>query len=157
MNSKAVSIGIVIIIVAGAAYYFGTTRSSESGAQQSSTTTGTQQSGIGEYKEVDAKVVGTWKSQEDPKFTRTFSADGTVTDRYEGDASATETAAFVTIDPIVVEVPGVPAASLSDVTVIRIDFASGPMFFSINTLTDTELAMTNLSGRGNILTFTKVQ
>jgi len=155
---KILGILIVILLVAGGAYYLGMQRAGENMTNGNATTTEQNQGATtGESKEVDPMIVGTWESTEDPKFTREFFASGTLTDRYDGDESATENAAFVTIDPSVVSVPSVPTASLAGVTVIRVDFASGPMFFSINELSETELAMTNLSGRGNILRFTKVK
>jgi hypothetical protein len=163
--SKTLSIGLAIIIIAGAAYYFGVAKpkAASEGGEVSSAMPAPGSSNVeemvvgGEYTEVDPVLVGTWRSKDDTKFTREFKADGTMTDRYQGDASATETASFVTINPSVVEVPGVPAANLAGMTVIRVDFSSGPMFFSINSMTDKELSMTNLSGRGNILTFTKAK
>jgi hypothetical protein len=43
-------------------------------------------------------------------------------------------------------------------SVIRVDFPkTGTMYFSIQTLSTSTLEMTYLSGRGNILSFTKVQ
>jgi hypothetical protein len=107
----------------------------------------------------DPNMMGTWKSTDDAKFTRTFTADGKVTDSYEGDASATDTGTWQVVDPAV-EVIGstVSAEYLAGMTVIRINFEkSGTMFFSINSLSETNLAMTYLEGRGGILSFTKVQ
>lgn len=149
---KTVSIVLLIALALGAVYYFTAARTASDNSNTSENTSNVVQDETAN----GPAMTGTWRSNEDAKFTREFGAEGTVTDRYEGDASATETAPYAVIDPGTVEVPGVPAVSLSGMTVIRIDFASGPMFFSINTLTDTELAMTNLSGRGNILSFTKV-
>lgn len=158
--SRTLVIGAVIIILAGIAYYvgFGDGAPATSPDQNAtSTVSGDESDGV--FTVVDPVMVGTWKSKEDAKFSREFKADGTVVDRYSGDASATATGTFVTIDPSKVEVPGVPKENLMGMTVIRTmwEGEGAPMFFSINSMTDVELSMTNLSGRGNILMFTKVK
>lgn len=98
---------------------------------------------------------GTWRSEDDAKFTRTFKADGSYTDAYEGEPSATETGMYSVVDTTKVDV-GVPATAVSGMTVVKLTSKSGDLYFTINEVTDTKLVMTYL-GRGNILTFTKVQ
>lgn len=159
MNAKTLTIGIAIVLLAVLAYYMGTMQpQSVIRAQDESPVMTGGENEAGVYAAVDPAMTGTWESKEDAKFTREFRADGTVVDRYQGDASATATGTFVTIDPSVVEVPGIPSANLGGLTVIRIEWAGdpAPMFFSIQTMTESELHMTNLSGRGNILMFTKI-
>lgn len=156
MNSKLLTWVVIAVVVIGGGWYFYS-------QQKGDSMTGDKMQGDdsammeGDHMAADPMMTGTWKSTEDAKFTRTFKADGTVTDAYEGEASATETASYTVVDPTKETGLTVPAANLSGLTVIRIDFASGPMYFSINKLTETDLQMTNLSGRGNILMFTKVQ
>ena len=62
---------------------------------------------------------------------------------------------WVVVDPEAEMIEGVPLDTLAGMTVIRIDFEE-PLYFSLNSLSETELTMTYL-GRGNILMFTKVQ
>ena len=87
-------------------------------------------------------------------------ADGTVTDAYEGDASATVTGTYTTVDPLkepAGALGAVPLESLTGVTVLKVTFPqSEVMYFGVNSLTETSLTMTYL-GRGNILLFTKVR
>lgn len=105
-------------------------------------------------------MTGTWKSDQDAKFTRTFNADGTVTDAYDGNASATVTGTYSTVDPLK-EPAGVfgalPLDSLTGMTVFKITFPqSEVMYFSVNKLDETSLTLTYI-GRGNILLFTRAK
>ncbi len=108
----------------------------------------------------DPAMNGTWKSNDDAKFTRTFKADGTVTDAYQGDASATESGTYAVVDPLKESAGAfgsVSAASLTGMTVLKLTFPkSGVMYFGVNSMTETSLKLTYI-GRGNVLTFTKVQ
>lgn len=161
MNNKILW-GVIIILVAGGGWYYYSQKSGDSMMSGDHMTTSGTSTTTGQAQESGAtaqgqSMVGVWKSTEDAKFTRTFNADGTVTDAYAGNASATETASYTTIDPTTEANFPIPVASVAGMTVIRIDFSSGPMYFGILTLTDTNLEMSNLSGRGNTLSFTKVQ
>src|SRR3989344_2307119 len=99
MNNKVV-VGIVgVLAVAGGAYYLGTMRSQSAGPEsQSVPVSGAENSGnemvvandpSAKMSPEAGRAVGKWRSTDDAKFTREFRADGTVTDLYEGDASAT--------------------------------------------------------------------
>jgi hypothetical protein len=150
MNTRALILAIIVIVLAAIAYFFLMQKTAVS--QDAAVTAAPTASST------DQRLAGTWKSTDDAKYTREFSADGSVVDRYEGDDSATETGTYVQIDPSTDAGLPVPAAALAGQSVIRIDFPKeGAMYFSINTLTDTSLAMTYLSGRGNVLSFTRVQ
>src|SRR5262245_56710411 len=84
----------------------------------------------------DHYLEGSWQSREDPKFSREFKAGGVVTDSYQGDATATETGTYATVDPATEVSFPLPAESLAGMSVIRIDFPkSGTMYFTINVLT----------------------
>lgn len=163
MNNKILWGIIVVLIAVGGWYYYSqqSTPVSEQGMES------TQMAGTPMRDDTamadgdsmlatDASLQGTWISTEDTKFTRQFNPNGTVTDAYAGDASATETAPYaVNVDASTATGLSVPAANLAGTTLVRIDFKSGPMYFGIVKLTATDLQMTNLSGRGNILVFTK--
>ena len=169
MNSKGVLIGIIALVLLGAGYWFYADfqKQGESNrlaqveaAQDASTVSGTNSTQVG--GEVapgnDPAMNGTWKSKEDTKFTREFNADGTVTDRYEGDASATMTGTYMFVDAGVETDLPVPAANLAGTKVIKTTWPDGTiLYFAVQSVTATDLALINLSGRGNILSFTRVQ
>ena len=159
MNTKIVWI-VVAILLLGAAFWFVTDYQKEGADDQqlSEGSTATDPNSVHNAGIRDPMMSGTWKSTEDAKFTREFEADGTITDKYEGDVEATTVGSWKVVDPNTeIKLP-VPAINLAGMTVIKTEWGNGEvMYFSINTLTDTELEMTNLSGRGNILVFTKVK
>lgn len=98
-------------------------------------------------------LAGTWQSTEDARFIRIFSADGSVTDRYEGDDSATISGSWNVVDD-----PNAEQAELPEVTdarVIKIQFPEEVMYFAITELTASDLSMIYLSGNGS-LEFTRV-
>ena len=105
-------------------------------------------------------MVGTWKSNEDPKFTRTFAAGGAVTDAYAGDSSATETGSYAVVDPLKEPLGAfgtVSAGSLTGMTILKLTFPkSGVMYFGVQSETESSLSLIYI-GRGNLLTFTKVR
>lgn len=163
MDNKGVLIGITVLVLLGAGYWFyndSQKQSEANGLAQNSTAqdTNSMQAGGEVAPGNDPAMNGTWKSKEDGKFTREFNADGTVTDRYEGDASATMTGTYMFVDASVETDIPVPAANLSGVKVVKTTWPNGEiMYFGLQSLTATDLALINLSGRGNILMFTKVQ
>ena len=145
MNKGMIAL-VALVVIAGAGYWF---------------MTDYQKEGMTQTNEAlapnDQYMVGTWTSSEDAKFSREFKMDGTVIDRYQGDTATTETGTYATVDPTAETGFPVPEASVAGMSVIKIVFPkSGTMYFSINALTDSDLTMTNLSGRGNILVFTRV-
>lgn len=159
MNSRTITAVALIIIVALLTYiYFLTGRSSPS-TDTVATSTGEVSAKMAPNalaSQRDPKMAGTWKADDDAKATREFSLDGTVTDRYEGDASATDTGTWEVVDPTK-EVIGVPAESVAGMTVIRLNFEkTGPLFFSVLSVSDTKLELSYL-GRGNTLSYTKVR
>ncbi len=163
MNSKSILIGIIVLVILAAAYWFYADFQKQDEANrlaQGSTAQDVNSLQVG--GEVapgnDPAMNGTWKSKEDAKFTREFNADGTVTDRYEGDASATMTGTYMFVDASVETGIPVPAANLAGMRVIKATWPNGDiMYFGVQSLSATDLALINLSGRGNILAFTKVQ
>jgi len=158
MNNK-VLIGIVVVLaVAGGAYYFATTRSqSVEPVSQGMPVPGSENSGNEMVVANDPAMNGRWQSTEDAKFMREFRADGTVVDTYEGNASATTMGTYMVIDPAAETGLPVPAANLAGMTIIKTTWSNGViMYFGVNSLTESDLKLVNLSGRGNILIFTKV-
>lgn len=161
MNTRAVTLGIAIIILAVLAYYVGTNRAviDEARVMANSDTAAGQSGKIAASEAYDPALAGTWQSTDDAKFTREFSADGTVTDRYDGDASATMSGTYAKVNPIEDAPLGISAEYLAEMpSVIKINWSDGESaYFGVSAVSTTSLALIHLSGRGNVLSFTKVR
>ncbi|MDP2649018.1 MAG: hypothetical protein U1D26_02050 [Patescibacteria group bacterium] len=108
-------------------------------------------------EKTQAALVGTWRSTQDPKFVREFRADGTVTDSYEGEPSATSVGTYASVGASQTDLQ-IPASALEGMSIIAIEFPdTGTLYFAVATLTDTSLEMIYISGMGNVLSFTKVR
>lgn len=98
-------------------------------------------------------VTGSWRSTTDPNFTREFSADGKVTDRYEGDESATVTGTWEIILSASLPQIGLPQV---EGTILRVQFPEEALYFLVNSDTDADtLSLTYLTGNG-VLTFERI-
>ena len=93
---------------------------------------------------------------DDESFTREFTADGKVVDRYTGDSSADEIGAYTTVDTSKEIIEDVPADLLEDVHVIKLSFSETDLYFSVVTLTQNELEL-GFIGRGNTLSFKRLK
>ncbi|MDP3402428.1 MAG: hypothetical protein Q8S35_00525, partial [bacterium] len=91
---------------------------------------------------------GTWQSKQDARFVRVFTVDGTITDRYEGDDSATVTGTWNVVENLASERPELVVNG--NVQVIRVQFAEEVLYFAIAALTETDLSMIYLSGNGSL-------
>jgi len=100
---------------------------------------------------VSANIVGTWRSDEDPKFVRVFAADGTTEDRYDGEKVAT--GAWTAALGANIDVEALPIES--DAVYVRIADGEELLNFKVAALTPERLELIYL-GRGNTLTFTRV-
>jgi hypothetical protein len=166
---KWLAIILAVLLVGGTAYYFITpapTRdSAEENAQEDARVIPGSEADMNNVSDTGGTeltqndVAGTWRSTTDAKFTREISTDGIITDRYEGDASAGMSGGWSAVDLMTETVPGIPAASLTGKTVIKVVWADGTdiTYFTIDSVTDTTLVTTDLSGRGAVTTYTKVQ
>lgn len=97
-------------------------------------------------------IEGTWRSKDDARFTRAFSAGGIVTDRYAGDADATVSGQFE------LNGDGVPAqvrAAADGSPVLSIVFPEEALFFIVTKLTAAELELIYVGGNG-VLRFTRM-
>ncbi|QQG38286.1 MAG: hypothetical protein HYS26_01925 [Candidatus Kaiserbacteria bacterium] len=150
-----VLVAVFALLLVGGAYWF-YTDSQREGAAQVPSQESAKSTDANQFQ--SSMMTGTWRSDEDAKFTRTFEAQGTVTDRYEGDASATATGSWSVVDAAAeAQFIDVPLANLEGLTVVKIAFEEGNYYFTINTITETQLVMTYLGGRGAVLAFTKVK
>ncbi len=156
--SNKVLVGIVALLLLGGGYWFYTDSQKEN-AKVADTTTPAPQT---ETTQTQAKMspeagraVGKWKSTEDAKFTREFREDGTVTDMYEGQASATVNGTWYQVVNVSVEPVTLPA--VGDATLLKLVLDGEAFYFAISADTTVDkLVLINLGGRGNILSFTRV-
>ena len=102
-------------------------------------------------------MVGTWQSTSDPKFKREFRADGVMIDAYEGDASAALNASWRLARAGTVTIPSVITAFGAGKIVVEAEWEGGVevTFFTIDAVSDTSLTIADLTGRGEITSFTK--
>lgn len=150
MNNK-VLLGIVAVALVGGAYWF-YTESQKEAATVSDTNAAPEQM---EASPEAQGVVGKWQSADDAKFTREFRADGTVTDMYEGDAAATMSGTWSQVVNVSAEPVQLPAVGGG--TFLKLVLGGDPLYFAVSTDTTVDkLVLINLSGRGNVLTFTRV-
>lgn len=166
---KWLAIILAVVLLGGTAYYFLTpapmSETADQSAQEGSRVMAGSEaaqnnvSDTGGTEASNNDIPGTWRSKTDAKFTRTFTTGGIVTDRYEGDASAGMSGGWTAVDVLTETVPGIPTASLTGKTVIKVAWGDGTdiTYFTIDSVTDTTLVTTDLSGRGAVTTYTKVQ
>lgn len=99
-------------------------------------------------------LIGAWRSDGNSRFTRTFGADGTVTDRFEGDESATTKAKWRLFtaedrDPLLDSV-------VKGVTYLRVDDGADVTFYVIVRADRRHLHLRYADRRGFLLRFTRV-
>lgn len=99
------------------------------------------------------KLVGNWESKDDAKFTREFTAQGTVTDRYDGSLESTISGKWSFVADPSKEQAELPV--VKDAKVIKIQFPEEVLYFALTDLTETDLAMIYLTGNGT-LRFTRI-
>ena len=111
-----------------------------------------------EQENVSPMMSGMWQSQTDAKFTREIRADGVIIDRNKGDASAGIHGEWSVVDPSAESGLAVPAASLAGMTVVKVVWEGGveTTYFAVNSLSETSMTITDLSGRGSVTTFAKI-
>ncbi|HYF29376.1 MAG TPA: hypothetical protein VEA36_03370 [Candidatus Paceibacterota bacterium] len=95
-------------------------------------------------------IEGSWRSSADPKFTRSFGAGGTVTDRYEGQADVT---GHYELDGD--HVPAQVKSLAGSAPVLAIEYPEEAQFFLVTKLTATELELLRV-GTTETLRFTRM-
>lgn len=137
---------IVILLCIGGVWYYLETRDDVVPPEA-------QVEEVGTESESSTSVVGSWRSTEDPKFTREFTADGTITDRYEGEEGATTTGSWEVVTAASLSGLGLPEV---EGTIIRVQFPEEAFYFSVNAETDQDtLSLTYLGGNG-VLVFERI-
>ena len=154
---KTIAVVVAILVVAGAIYYLWPMMRAQAPAPA---ITGVEQ-GTSEPVQgapLAEQLSGTWRSQTDASFTREMRADGVIIDRYEGDATAGVNGSWSAVNPAMEAPLAARAASLANTTVIKASWENDSVvtYFAVNTLTGTTMTITDLSGRGEVTTFTKI-
>ena len=148
MSTKGLLGLVVVIVLVGGAYWFYTDY------QREGMKVDTQPQA--KMSPEAGRAVGKWQSADDAKFTREFREDGTVTDMYEGDANATMSGMWSQVIDVSAEPFQFPA--VGDATFLKLVLGADTLYFAISAdTTGDKLVLINLSGRGNILTFTRMQ
>ena len=99
-------------------------------------------------------IVGTWKSVEDAKFTRTIYENGQYKDAYEGQPSADMSGPWVTFTSE--NAPSdFPYPVDAGATYLQLDSGKDALYFKITKVTDKDLELIYLN-RGGALTFTRI-
>ena len=153
MNGMTGWIVAAIVIIAAGVFYFWP-QLSQAPATTGQTNT-TQTSGT----ETSSKIVGTWQSQTDAKFTREFRVDGVIYDRYEGDATPGIGGSWSIVLDVSRETGlTIPAASLTGKTVIKAVWEDGAetTYFTVDAVSGTSLTTTDLTGNGSVTVYTKI-
>lgn len=157
MNNKTGIWIAGIVIVVALAYFFWPTQKVSAPTQTAKTTqqtaAATSPAATTTAPVAEAAFVGSWKSQQDAKFVRTFSADGSVTDTYTGDAAATSKGTWSIVANVAAEPVTLP--NVSGETVLKLVFPKMTMYFAVTQLSSTNLSMNYLNGNGS-LNFTKI-
>lgn len=105
--------------------------------------------------QVSAAIVGKWRSNDDAKFTREFKSDGTVTDAYEGDDSATTVGEWSLFTSANADA-GFPGTIAAGVMYLQMTTQYEAMFFTVLNV-DAEGLQLSYVDRGNTLAFTRVK
>lgn len=153
MNKGSWVAVVVVLVVALGAFYFWP--SLQTGLQNQME----QQAAHGGMEATrDPMMSGLWQSNTDAKFTREIRPDGVVIDRYEGDMGAGVGGEWSVVDPAMESALTVPAINLAGMTVIKVVWDGGveTTYFSVNSLSETTLTTTDLTGRGEVTTYTKI-
>ncbi|MES2995000.1 MAG: hypothetical protein V4681_03145 [Patescibacteria group bacterium] len=156
MNQK-VAIGIVVVLALLAGGYLwytnqsGAFMSADDTGYMASTTDGTQRTAT--PAEIQNGVEGNWRSADDARFTRTFNADGTITDRYEGMEDATVSGHWELNSD---HMPGQVRELANGMPVLSIEFPEEALFFVVTKLGATELEMSYVGGAGKTLRFERI-
>ena len=147
MNQKlAIAIVVVLALIAGGYLWF-TNQPSAVPPQVTDTTEEPTVTGTPSATVIANSIDGTWRSRDDARFTRSFGADGQVTDRYAGNGDATITGHFELDGD---HVPAQVRAAAGISPVLSVEFPEEALFFIVTKLTADELELVYLGGNGTL-------
>ena len=139
---------IILVIIAGAGYFLLPTEPTGEVPNPSASEEPAR------YASADAALVGVWQSTDDALYSREFATDGTVTERYEGDESATIVGTWETFTDTS-NLPE-PLAGSAGVTFLRVVFEGEAFYYSIADVSLSNLQLIYLD-RGGALNFIRVE
>lgn len=146
-------VAAVVIIAAGVFYFWPQVMKAPSTAQN------TEQASTQTQPTAQPDMPGTWRSDKDAKFTREIRADGVIIDHYEGEPTAGVNGQWSAVADVSAEAGlTIPAAALAGKTVIKVVWEGGAetTYFAIDSLTGSAMTTTDLSGRGEVNTWTRL-
>lgn len=147
MQRNALLALLAAALIVGAGYYFFT------GKADAPTTTDPSSDEMRNRERVGDPLVGVWQSKEDARFSRTFYADGSFTDRYEGEPSATQPGEWKRTAGTNADLSSSLEAGLDGLELV----IDGDVYrFGIIDVTVDSLELVYLD-RGGVLTFTRVR
>lgn len=152
MNPKiAIAIVIVLALLAGGYLWY----TNQPSAIPPQTIDTTEEPAAGDHPSatvIKNSIEGSWRSVDDARFIRSFSASGEVTDRYEGDEDATATGHYALDGD---HVPAQVRAAAGASHVLTLEFPEEALFFIVTKLTADELELVYLGAHGT-LRFTRI-
>lgn len=152
--AKAVAVVAAIVVIAGAVYYVWPMMPAQAPAPASPA----QDTSEPADEPLAQQMSGTWRSQTDAKFTREMRQDGVIIDRYEGDASAGVNGSWSIVNPAMEPALAARAAALADLSVVKASWENDSVvtYFALNSIGANTMTITDLSGRGEVTTFTRI-
>ncbi len=156
MNTKVITGIAVVIALLIVGWWYWTYMTPSAPADETATTT--PDGSVNEVAETPdafaARLAGDWRSKDDAKFTRQFSANGSVTDRYAGNDDATVMGEWMLVADPAKEQVQLPV--VKDAKVVKLQFPEEVLYFAVTGLTATDLSMVYLTGNGT-LEFSRVR
>lgn len=153
---KNIGIIIVLILIAGAGWWlYSSGEEAGTAPEQGAAMTGDTGAPAGADTAAvpSDSIVGTWKSVDDAKFTRTIYENGQYKDTYEGQPSADMSGPWVTFTAE--NAPSdFPYPTEAGATYLKLDSGSNALYFKISNVTSTDLELIYLD-RGGALRFTR--
>jgi hypothetical protein len=162
MQKRKIALLIIVLIIIAALIYGLARDSKDKKTESQSPQTSSQQleapvptpGNVSQLTPRAKNAIGLWRGS-DAKFTREFKADGTVTDRYEGDASATTTGAWSEVVDTSTEPFAFP--DLADPTFLKMRMGGETYYYLVSANSSADmLHLVYLNGNGS-LHFTRVK
>lgn len=159
MNSRtAIIIAVVVLLVVGGLAYWNTRDTTDTDTEEDTPTANTTTNqpttpATASSADIRTNITGRWQSTDDSRFRRTFAANGTVTDTYEGNDDATVNGQWSIVTDTTREPVALP--DLKDATLLKVSFPEEALYFVVSKITATELEMMYV-GTNSTLRFTRI-
>ncbi len=156
MKGKILWLVVAVVVIAAAGFYFWP-RISRAPASTD------QQVGAASQNTVsldrDPRMSGMWQSTTDAKFTREIRADGVMIDHYVGDTTPGIPGEWSVVDPSKEDAVKTKAQSFPGKTIIKVVWEGGSetTYFAVNFIDERSMTTTDLTGKGEVTTYTHLQ